>query len=409
MRIGSCQSPGWLLTYIAASIFACTVGGNAATAAGVIEEIALPEGVSAPYSIAVDPAGRVWFAEKIGKALTVFDPRTNRFESFALPSGWGDVGPAVIAIGPRGRIWFTLRRWAGSDDETNVLGEFAPANASFARHVLTGPGLRNGTESSRPAIVPGDLIVDRQGAVWFLAPDLDALYRFDPATAKLHGYPIPTAHGFPRGLSIDGQGVVWFVETNANKIGKFDPRTASFSEYTIPTAFANPAKSAVDGKGRVWFVEMSANRIGVFYPDLERFDEALIPTPRSLPGALTADGDGNIWFLEYRTNKVGLFDPVAGTFREFDIPTYGSEPGDLAIDTERGLLWFSEAGTEAKRLGMLSLAKAAAAADGNAAQAPDTEGDAVFGPASAAIGSAALLLAAVLVLFFIRSRKRPVA
>ena len=109
-------------------------------------------------------------------------------------------------------------------------------------------------------------------------------------------------------------------------------------------------------------MKKTANRIGVFYPDLKRFDEALIPTPRSLPTALAAAEDGKIWFVEYRGNKIGVFDPTEATFEEFQIPSYGAEPASIAIDYRRGRLWFSEANTEAKRLGMLSIAPALALA-----------------------------------------------
>lgn len=394
--------------WFTASLFAVAIWGNAASA-GVIEEFVLPEGVSAPYSIALDSIGRVWFAEKVGKTLTVFDPAKGRFESYPLPPDWGDVGPSAIAAGPQDRIWFTVRRWAGSDAGTNLLGEFTPADGSFTRHVLEDPADYNGMQADHPAVVPEDLLVDRQGSIWFLAPDANRLYRYDPATRQLKGYSIPTIHGYPRGLSIAGDHVLWFVETNANKIGKFDPAREEFREYAIPTKFSSPAKSAIDVQGRVWFVEMSANRLGVFYPDAERFDEALIPTPRSLPDALAADDDGNIWFLEYRGNKVGVFDPADGIFREFAIPTYGSEPGDLVIDRERGRLWFSETGTEARRLGMLSLEKALAVSNEGATESPAPQDDALAGPLSIlTIGLAILLLTGAGSLYLVRVRKRPV-
>ena len=390
---------------LAAFLFAMTLWGSAASA-GAIEEFVLPEGVSAPFSIDVDSTGKVWFAEKVGKALTVFDPQTGRFEGHPLPPDWGNLGLSAIAIGPRDRIWFTVHRWAESDADINILGEFAPADAAFTRHVLEDPADYNGAK--RPAVVPEDLLVDRQGSVWFLAPGANRLYRYDPAARRLKGYPIPTINGYPRGLSIAGDNVLWFVETNVNKIAKFDPATEAFREYVIPTKFSNPAKSAVDARGRVWFVEMSTNRLGVFYPEMERFDEALIPTPRSLPAALAVDGDGNVWFLEYRGNKVGVFDPDMATFREFDIPTYGSEPGDMAIDGKRGRLWFSEASTEAKRLGMLSLTAALAAEGEGAAEAPAPENPDTIGAGPIfVIGAAFLLLVALAGLFVIRLGKRP--
>lgn len=385
--------------------------GESAGAAiqGAIEEFVLPEGISAPFSIAVDVAGKVWFAEKIGKALTVFDPETKLFESHALPPGWGSIGPSVIALGPNGRIWFTVRRWAEAVAETNILGEFAPAEGAFIKHVLEARSAAGELRLAGPPIVPEDLLVDRRGIVWFLAPDENRIYRFDPATADLAGYLIPTKNSYPRGLTIDGNGVIWFVEANVNKIGKFIPESASFREYAIPTPFSAPANSFADGQGRIWFVEMSSNRLGVFYPDLERFDEALVPTPRSLPNAIAADGQGNIWFLEYRGNKVGLFDPLEATFREFAIPTYGSEPGDMAIDIERGRLWFSEANNEARRLGMLSIAGALAAverADGAGETTAQDGTAAMLSGTAILIGSIIFLMVALTGILLVSLRRR---
>jgi virginiamycin B lyase len=382
--------------------------GGGTAISGAIEEFVLPEAISAPFSIAVDSAGKVWFAEKIGKALSVFDPETERFESHPLPSDWGNLGPSTIALGPRGRIWFSVRRWAEAEADLNILGEFAPDDGTFTKHVLDPPSASGEPLLDRPAVVPEDLLVDRRGTVWFLAPDENKVYRFDPAAGDLEGYPIPTDNSYPRGLSIDAEGTVWFVEANVNKIGKFAPDTAAFREYEIPTPFSAPANSFADVQGRIWFAEMSSNRLGVFYPDLERFDEVLIPTPRSLPNAIEADSSGNIWFLEYRGNKVGLFDPVEATFREYTIPTFGSEPGDLAIDHRRGRLWISEANTEARRLAMLSIASALGPVEnaGAAGQTAPEEGLAAFLPAPTALIGSAILLVVVLTAVLLAAVRR---
>jgi virginiamycin B lyase len=368
---------------------------SGAEISGVIEEFALPEGISTPFSVLVDSTGKVWFTEKIGKTLTVFDPETKRFESYPIPPEWGDLGPARIALGPDDRIWFTVRRWAKSMADTDFLGRFTPADGSYARHVLDTRSATGAPQSDDSIVIPEDLLVDRRGIVWFLAPNQNKIYRLDPAAADLRGYRIPTSNSYPRGLTIDGDGSIWFVEANVDKLGKFVPENASFREYVIPTRFSSSAKSFADAQGRIWFVEMNSNRLGVFYPDMERFDEALVPTPRSLPNAITADDQGNIWFLEYRGNKVGMFDPLEAAFHEFTIPTYSSEPGELAIDRERGRLWFSEANTEAKRLGMLTIADALAAvrkADGGGKTAAEDEAVTLFSGTSLMAGSAILLV-----------------
>lgn len=309
----------------------------------VISEFALPKEVSSANALALDSLGRVWFAEKVGKNLTMFDPETRSFEVYPLPDSWGSVGPSSIAFSPRGDIWFTVRRWAESVAETNILGKFSISDRSFRRYSLVDQ------------VSPEELVVDDSGVVWFLAPNESRLYRFEPASSVLNGFSIPTIDGYPRGIAIDQKGDIWFAEANANKIGRFVPGTEVFYEYKIPTAFANPGELAVDSDGKIWFLELTANRIGVFYPEWERFDEALIPTFRGMPSAMAVDGDGNLWFLEYQGNKVGAFNPIEATFREYNIPTFGSLPGDLVIDVEKSILWFSETNTESRKLGMLSI------------------------------------------------------
>jgi virginiamycin B lyase len=317
--------------------------GSVLAAEDPIKEVALPVELSSAQSIAVDVKGRVWFTEKVGRKLVLFEPSTGEFTPYALPPSWGSLGFAQFALSPDGAIWFTVRRWAENVEEPNFLGKFDPSDGFFTKYVLSIDA------------VPEELLVDGDGLIWFAASNKNNLYRVDLNDFSVKGYPLPTSSGYLRGLAVDEKGQIWFAEPNANKIGKFVPGKNLFHEYEIPTSFANPGEITIDRNGNVWFVELSANRIAVFYPDWIRFDEAIIPTPNSSPDSIVVDGNDNLWFLEYRGNKVGVFTPGTALFREYTIPTFNSLPGALALDRERSLLWFSESSTEAKRLGVLSI------------------------------------------------------
>lgn len=310
---------------------------------GPVREVALPEGLGSAQSIALDSAGRVWFTEKIGRKLAVYDPRTKGFATHTLPASWGDMGFSQITLGPNDEIWFTVNRWAEGTEEPHLLGRFTPADGYFTKFALSNDA------------IPQELMVDARGAIWFLAANKNSLYRIDPQTLALKGYPIPTANGHPRGLTAAGNGHIWFVQANTNKIGVFIPERESFREYEVLTSFSNPGRLTIDRHGKIWFVEMSANRIGVFSPDANRFDEVIVPTPGSAPAALAIDDGGNVWFLEYIGNKVGVFNPESAVFHEYDIPTYGSLPAEMVLDRTRSTLWFTQSATEAKRLGTLSI------------------------------------------------------
>jgi len=339
---------------LAAAILVLTLAAQVRAEGPAIREFKVPKQTSSPHSIAVDPSGNVWFAEKVGRNLTVFTPEDNAFTVHPLPRDWGSVGPSRIAMGPKGNIWFSVRRWADSEDETGFIGQFNPATAAFRKHPLArvSPGRLRIDWSD---VTPEDLLVESNGVLWFLSPGKNKLFRFEPDGSGLRGFTIPSPNSYPKGIAVDGDGAIWFTEANANKIGKFSQATETFSEYEIPTAFANPETLSIDHTGRVWFVEMRTNRISVFYPDMERFDTIQLPTSGGQPSAIGVDGGGNIWFLEYLGNKVGVFHVREARFEEFTIPTPGSQPGDMAIDLKHRRLWFSETNTEAKNLGMLPI------------------------------------------------------
>ena len=325
-----------------------------------VKEVALPEGLSSAQSMAIDSTGRVWFTEKVGKKLAVYDPEKKQFASYSLPDSWGKMGFSNITLSPDGEIWFTVTRWVEGTEEPHILGRFTPADGYFTKYAIPHNS------------IPEELIVDAKGTIWFTTANKNSLYRVDPKTFALKGYPIPTANGNPKSLAADQKGHIWFVESGANKIGEFNPELEVFHEHEVLTQFANLGKLSIDKHGKIWFVEVTANRLGMFSPGQNRFDEAIIPTPSSAPVALVSDDNGNIWFLEYKGNKVGMFNPQTAMFHEYDIPNYGSLPADMVLDRKRSLLWFSQSSTDAKRLGMISINEALAESNkqNNAPQTP---------------------------------------
>ncbi|MDP1633100.1 MAG: hypothetical protein Q8L69_00280, partial [Gallionellaceae bacterium] len=328
-----------------------------------IKEVALPEGLSSAQSMAIDSTGRIWFTEKVGRKLAVYDPGKKEFAIHALPSSWGKMGFSNMTLGPDGEIWFTVTRWVEGEKEPNILGRFSPADGYFTKYAIPHN------------TIPEELIVDPNGTIWFIASNKNNLYRVDPKTFALKGYPIPTANGNPKSLAVDQKGHIWFAEANANKIGEFIPEQEVFREHELLTQFANPGKISIDKHGKIWFVEVTANRLGMFSPEHNRFDEAIIPTPGSTPVALVNDDNGNVWFLEYKGNKVGVFNPGTAMFHEYDIPNFGSLPSDMAIDRKRSLIWFTQSSTDAKRLGMISINEVLAASNqqDNAPPSPSVE------------------------------------
>ncbi|MBT4519177.1 MAG: hypothetical protein HOC23_04160 [Halieaceae bacterium] len=341
-----------LIALLASTVLcASAISAQQGAASSPITEYNLPASLSAPYAIEADQGGRIWFTEKIGRHLAVFDPSDARFEVYALPESWGKVGPAQLAIAGSGDVWFTIRRWAEDVTQTNVVGRFTPSTGSYVRYEIS------------LGASPQEIVADDQNRLWLLASDRNQLFRVDPIEGRVTSYEIPTADSNPQGLTIGQNGDVWFSEPNVNKIARYGAETGFFQEFEIPTAFSNPGDIALDSHGKVWFVERTSNRLGVLYPELNRFDEALIPTVNALPHAIEVDGSDRLWFLEYRGNKVGVFDPTQAIFQEFDIPSYNSQPGELVFEPVTQQLWFTESNAESSKLGTLPVTLAGLAAD----------------------------------------------
>jgi len=71
----------------------------------VVKEYAMPAGERAgPYAVAVDGAGRVWANEIDTDTVALFDPRTERFRVFALPSKGVGIRKAIVDAD--GRFWY---------------------------------------------------------------------------------------------------------------------------------------------------------------------------------------------------------------------------------------------------------------------------------------------------------------
>ena len=171
MQYGAC-----LKFFTVLAVVAClSASGGAGAAAPSIQEVLLPDDLSAPNAIIVDDAGKVWFAEKIGKKIAAYDPEAKTFRSFAVPASWGNVGPSRIAVGPQGKIWITVQRWADTVDRTNILGELSPADGSFKKHDLYFKAGAGELLVDQDRVIPEDLLVDGKGNVWFLVPGENAL------------------------------------------------------------------------------------------------------------------------------------------------------------------------------------------------------------------------------------------
>ena len=239
------------------------------------------------------------------------------------------------------------------------------------------------------AIQPHDVVLDRQGNVWYSDFGQMFLGKMDPKTGQVTQYPVPeTKQGFPRGslnLEIDADGNPWLGMMYQASVVRFDRKTEKFQAWPIPKDWDTPgaqfghlavAGTPVDGK--VWIKNSNGTLIYRLDPVSGQFENVgapkdprtgktigtyglhsdaenniylldfaagnivridakttattvfLTPTPNSHPRRGRVDTDGRLWFAEYLGDAIGMLDPKAGVIKEWKVPTPWSAPYDAA-------------------------------------------------------------------------------
>jgi virginiamycin B lyase len=249
----------------------------------------------------------------------------------------------------------------------------------------------------RTTIEPHDVIVDREGMVWY--SDFGALFvgKMDPKTGSLTEYPIPKIkEGFPVGtldLEMDRDGDIWVALMYQGGVAKVDRETGKVQTWSVPKewqtdatqqSFASPTFSHVDGKvwvknsdraqilrlepatgkwenfgtftdpdtkrtigsyginadhdNNLYMLDFNAGNIGMLNGATKKLDIVRTGIPNSRPRRGSVDAQNRLWFAEYDGNAIGVLDPKTRQIKEWPVPTPWSNPYDVVID-KNGEAW----------------------------------------------------------------------
>jgi len=242
-----------------------------------------------------------------------------------------------------------------------------------AKALFCGSGVANSNRYIQEFVIPTEcsepvgITVDSNGMVWFAESAKRKIGKFDPATGKFDEYALldskeqekttPVASIWS--MKFDDQGNLWFPDVLANAIWKFDPNTARFETYKILTTTdfgtSYPINLDFDNSGKIWFSEIYGKNIGVLDPNKVQHNtsngisEISARTDLETIGPLAFDKDGNIWFTALTYPAVGRlmkFEPEKKVFTTFNMPEGISSPVGIAPDKD-GNLWINDHGTSA--------------------------------------------------------------
>jgi streptogramin lyase len=270
---------------------------------------------------------------------------------------------------------------------------------------VTGKGTRvvvTEYELPRRPLLPHDVIVDRDGIVWFSQFDQQFLGKLDPKTLKVTEFAIPVQRpGFPTGtldLEVDPEGNLWLSHMFQSGIVKFDKKTEKFQAFPLPPGVVdeNSQQSMVgpqrwtvdnkvwlndagipgmhrldmatgkfetwkpyasvkgphsvygiyaDSKNNIFFMDFGGENVGKIDAKTGKLTLYPTPTPRSRPRRGRMDGEDRVWFAEWRAEKIGMFDTRTEKFREWPVPTPYTAPYDVVLD-RTGKVWTAGMNTD---------------------------------------------------------------
>ncbi len=249
----------------------------------------------------------------------------------------------------------------------------------------------------RKDALPHDVIVDKDGQVWYSDFGAQFVGVMDPKTGKTKDIAIPVIRPEqPKGgldIEFDPDGNIWLSMMYQAGISKIDRKTREVTVFPFPrewisastqASMVSPMYSNVDGKvwtnnqedhfnyrldlasgkfenlgqakmpggkqiraygmptdrqNNLYQLEFGGQSIG--RRDAKTLEVTIWPTSTALsrPRRGRVDEQNRLWFAEYGGNGIGMFDPKADAIKEWRFPTPWSAPYDVVAIKNGAEVW----------------------------------------------------------------------
>src|SRR2546423_1181084 len=100
---------------------------------------------------------------------------------------------------------------------------------------------------------PHGLLVDKNGNVWTTGNGNGTIGKLDPNAMKIvKPYQLPAGDAGPYAVTVDGVGIVWVNEINTDTVVRLDPKTEKMQVVKLPSSNVGIRKMVTDASGRLW-------------------------------------------------------------------------------------------------------------------------------------------------------------
>ena len=265
---------------------------------------------------AVAPDGSIYIAVMSGNKVARFDPKTQTFKEWDLPSGHR---PHGLLVDKTGTVWTT-------GNGNGAIGKLDPATGKMTE-------FKTPTGGGGPHTL---VITDDQSTIWFTMQSGNKIASLDTKTGAIKEYPAP---GGPYGLALDKAGNVWVCRMGDNKMGKLDPKTGQMSEVDTGRG-SRPRRVATAPDGMLWVTLYGNGRLAKLDPAaMKVVKEYQLPGGDAGAYAVTVDGGGMVWANEINLDTVVRFDPKTEQMRVVPLPSNNVGIRKMVTDAS-GRLWY---------------------------------------------------------------------
>ena len=220
----------------------------------------IPTPDAGPMGLVLSPDNNtLWFAELNGNKIASLDFLSSKITEYTLKE---NSGPTFLVFNNEGFLWVTMSY------SNSVLKINLDDLVSHGKSPITELKLPKGDMFSPFGIVVIEensfekLVISDHGSSRVIVSDVSSNLNSYSSywTSQSSKYP----QTLPGQIVTDESGNVYFPQHGGNKISKLDIKTGKVTEYDIPTGpLSTVVYLAIDQKGKkIWFTEVLSNKIG---------------------------------------------------------------------------------------------------------------------------------------------------
>ena len=249
--------------------------------------------------------------------------------------------PHDILVDKEGNVWYT-------DFGEMFIGKFDPKTLK-----LTEFPIKKFKDKAPTGLL--SIEFDHAGKIWFDTMYQGSLGCLDPKTGEITYYPLPPEYNDDRvqlnftGLHYEVDGKVWTKSVGTQDIFRLDLASKKWERFH-PTDHLPSVKNAgiyqvmADSKNNLWMAEFTEGHLGKIDAKTTEVTWYATPTPHARARRLQIDDQDRVLLTEYRTSKVAQFDPKTEKFTEYSLPEY-TFPYRANFD-KNGELWATTMSTD---------------------------------------------------------------